>query len=150
MTRISRWKKSLYWWQLSPEARGNVLPRLWWLLQARVHWGWSWPVCSRLSSWANWWWLEWSCNCFPFNWLILVDWSQSLSKGLSIDALVQTTIEDHHRVCGKLLWRLNKRHSLLCRPWRRGGGLANSTFGPTICKSFWCQNGRPEDYCGDG
>ena len=32
--------------------------------------------------------------------------------GLSIDALLQATVEDHRRAGDKLFWRLSKRHSL--------------------------------------
>ena len=149
MTRISRWIGSLNWWQLNPKARGGVLPRLWWLLEARVYWGWSWPVCNGPSLWVNWRWLEWSRNCLPSNWFIPVDRSWSPSKGLSIGVLVRVTIEDHRRACNRLLWRLNKRHSFSRRPRRRGGGLASSIFGSTICESSQCQNARPDDRHGD-
>ena len=63
--------------------------------------------------------------------------------------LIQATIEDYHKACGKLFLRLNKCHSLLHKPQRCGGGLANSIFGPIIHKSFQCQNNRPEDCFSD-
>ena len=150
MTRILRWKKSLYWWQLSSEARGDVLLRLWWLLQARVHQDWSWLVCSRPFLWANQQWLEWSCNYLSSNWLRSVDRSQSPSKDLFIGALVWAIIENHCKPCNKLLLRMSKCQSLLRRPQRRGRGLVSSIFKPTICKSSQCQNGPPEDCCGNG
>ena len=121
------------WWHTTTSMMTSASP---------VHRGWSWPVCSRPSLWVNWRWLKWSCNCLPSNWLIPVDRSQNPSKSLFIGTLVKAIIEDYHKACNKLLWRLNKRHSFSCRPRRRGGGLANSTFEPKICKSSRCQHGQ--------
>ena len=150
MTRISRWIRILDWWQLKTRVRGGVLLRLWWLLQAWMHQGWFLPVCSRPSLWVDRQWLEWSRNCLPSNRLIPVDQSQSLSKGSFISALVRATIEDDHRACDTLLWRLNKHHRLSHRPWRCDRVLASSIFGQTIWKSSQCQNSRPEDCHSNG
>ena len=115
-----------------------------------MHWWWSLPADSEPSLLVGQRWLEWSHSCLPSNWLKWVGWSQSLLIGLSTNEWVSARIEDYRRAYALLLLMPNTRHSPWRRPSRRAWGLASSTSKPVACRSFWCQNGPPEDCHNDG
>ena len=150
MTRISRWTKSLYQWQLNPKSLNDKLPYLLWPPLDPEHQWWFLSVCSKPSLWANQRSQKWSYSCLLSNWLKWVGRSQCLSIHPSTSEWVWAKIEDHHKACALALLISNIYHSSWYSPWRCAVERGQNIFEPIACRSFWFQNVPLEDYCNNG